>query len=323
LDVAGESNNVFCAIVANARRVRAIRRLLRRERPDATIAMMSSTSVLLALAGLPSSTGVRLGTERTHPPRFPLGKLWEFARRIAYRHLDAVVVLSAEARRWILAHTSAKRVVVIPNPVVLPLPRAQPERSPAEVGSTGRRRVLAVGRLGAEKGFDTLLESFAMIGPERKDWELVIIGEGPLRIVLEQRIHELGIGDVVYLPGRVGNMADWYASADVFVLSSRFEGFPNVLAEAMAHGLAVVSTDCETGPRDLIVDGANGLLVPVEERSALASSMARLMVDDQLRAVMGAAAAGLSERFGIADVAKRWEFVLETSASCSVGPRRR
>jgi glycosyltransferase involved in cell wall biosynthesis len=183
--------------------------------------------------------------------------------------------------------------------------------------------VLAAGRFGPEKGFETLLESFALIGAERKGWELVIVGDGPLRNILERRIHELGIGDAVHLPGRVGNMADWYSSADLFVLSSRFEGFPNVLVEAMAHGLAVISTDCETGPRELIVNGENGLLVPVEGTAALASSMARLMADHQLRVALGRAAAGIGERFGIVDVATQWESALEPCKLRAAGAFRR
>jgi glycosyltransferase involved in cell wall biosynthesis len=124
---------------------------------------------------------------------------------------------------------------------------------------------------------------------------------------LEAQIQALGLGQAVLLPGRAGNVSEWYRRADLFVLSSRFEGFPNVLAEAMASGLAVVSTDCPTGPAAIVRDGVDGLLVPVDQPAALRQALARLMHDGALRASMAQGACQLADRLAPEVVAGRWQ----------------
>jgi glycosyltransferase involved in cell wall biosynthesis len=152
-----------------------------------------------------------------------------------------------------------------------------------------------------------LLEAFAPLAFQHPSWRLVILGEGPERPVLEAHIQAMGLGQAVLLPGRAGNVSEWYRRADLFVLSSRFEGFPNVLAEAMASGLAVVSTDCPTGPAAIVRDGVDGLLVPVDQPAALRQALARLMHDDALRASMAQRACQLADRLAPEVVAGRWQ----------------
>jgi glycosyltransferase involved in cell wall biosynthesis len=166
--------------------------------------------------------------------------------------------------------------------------------------------LLAVGRLSQEKGFDLLLESWSTLANHQPHWRLVILGEGPERASLEAQIQALGLDRAVLLPGRAGNVSDWYRRADLFVLSSRFEGFPNVLAEAMASGLAVVSTDCPTGPAAIVRDGVDGLLVPMNQPAALREALARLMHDDAMRASMAQCASQIAGRLELEVVAGRW-----------------
>src|SRR5690606_28867861 len=137
---------------------------------------------------------------------------------------------------------------------------------------------LAVGRLHPVKGFDLLIQAFALIAPYFPDWDLVILGEGDERPRLQQQIQEADLSQRVQLMGRVGNMAEWYQYADMYVLSSRTEGLSNTLLEAMAAGLPVVAVDCDTGPREIIRDNIDGILVnPPDEPEALAAHLSDLM----------------------------------------------
>src|SRR5699024_4469850 len=145
----------------------------------------------------------------------------------------------------------------------------------------GRRRLLAVGRLHPVKGFDQLIEAFDSIAHFFPDWDLVILGEGPERTALEEQIHRTGLGERITLPGRVGNIGQWYDASDIYVLSSRTESLSNTLLEAMASGLAVVACDCETGPREIIRDTIDGALVqPAGDPEALAAYLSDLMAHE-------------------------------------------
>lgn len=310
-----QSAGLLDAMVGNSQRIRALRRVLIRERPELALSMMSTSNVLLALASLGLRGVTRIGSERTYPPRVPLGRSWEWLRRHTYGWLDAVVAVTSESREWVLAHTSARRVAVIPNPVRWPLPAAEPTRAPGSVGTRGRRRLLAVGRLGEEKRYDRLIETFARLGADAANWELMIVGEGPERPALQARIDALGLGGIAVLPGQVGNIGDWYASADLFVLTSRFEGFPNALVEAMAYGVPAVSVDCDTGPRDIIRHEVDGLLVPAGDDPALGAALARLMGDAPLRARFAARAVEVRDRFALARVSALWDELFRESSS--------
>jgi glycosyltransferase involved in cell wall biosynthesis len=307
LNLAGDSSNPLMAIVNNLRRAHALRRVLRNVQPEVSLAMMTTANILLALATLGLPQFAAIGSERVHPPQYSLGPLWEWLRSHAYGNLAAVTALTNESRAWLLTHTHARKVTVIPNPAPWPLPVQAPLLSVQSANAAGRKTLLAVGRLNAQKGFDLLITVFAEIAIRHQDWDLVILGEGPLRAVLEQQVTRTGLSQRIKLPGRAGNVADWYAAADIYVMSSRFEGFPNTLAEAMAHGLPAVSFDCDTGPRDIIRHAVDGLLVPNGDEAALRQALSRLMADDALRLQFAAKAKEVRERFSMQKIAAMWE----------------
>lgn len=309
LGLATERGGPLRGPIGNARRILSLRRELRRFRPDAAVAMMCRANVVLAAAAWGLGSMVRLGSERVYPPRLPLGWTWEWLRGVAYRWLDGVVAQTEASRQWIAEHTSARATVIIPNPLAWPLPRQEPIRAPM-APQGGRRRLLAVGRLDRQKGFDLLLDAFDQARHRAADWELVILGEGPERGALEAQVRAAGLSERVSLPGMVGNVGDWYAAADAFVLSSRFEGFPNALLEAMASGLPVLSADCETGPGEIIQHGVNGLLVPAGRADALGVALAGLLADAALRARLAARAVEVRERYSVDRIAQAWEALM-------------
>jgi len=310
LNMDGESSSRWRGLVQNIKRVRAVRRCLKSTRPHAALAMMSTANVLLALASVGLKNTVTVGAERVYPPHMPLGRPWELLRRHTYGLLNVVVAQTRLGAKWIERHTNAKRATVIPNSVVWPLTNHAPTIAVESVHATDRKLLLTVGRLSEQKQPKALIDAFQSLAGLRADWDLVILGEGPLRPGLEKQVAAADLNGRVFLPGRVGNMADWYARADLFVLNSRFEGFPNALVEAMAAGLPVVSTDCETGPRELIQHGVNGMLVAVDDTHAMTHMLALLMADPILRNKMAVRAAEVRENLAHGPIARKWEQTL-------------
>lgn len=325
LDLISSSRWIGESVARNVTRLRELRRALREVGPDVVLAVEDKTAVrtLLATCGLWPSVAV---WEQTDPRQFRLTKLWRVLRRALFPRAAVLAVQVERLRPWAEQFVSPEKVHVIPNPAV-PLdawdagdrtqngPTNGGRRSKSDTSPPDGGTALAVGRLVPAKGFDLLLEAFAACVRSRPDWRLVIVGEGTMRSKLERQAAHLGIEDHLELPGRVEDVASHYSNADLFVLSSRFEGFPNVLLEAMAAGLPVVSFDCPCGPAEIIRDGEDGVLVPAEDAAALASAMDRLMGNPDLRERLSRRAPAVLERYSVDSVAGRWERVLESVAS--------
>jgi len=306
LNTAGLSGGGIKGILANLRRVRALRAAMRAFRPDIVVGMMTTASVLavLAGAGLPCKV---VATEHTHPPSQQLPALWQWLRRKTYPRAAQVVALTRGTADWLAQHVPGSRLAVVPNSVRWPLASGQPRLVPP---SDAARYLLAVGRLHPDKGFEVLVEAYARIAADFPDWSLIILGEGGERPDLEARIRAAGLESRVHLPGRAGNVADWYHAADLYVLSSRFEGLSNTLLEALASGLPAVSFDCETGPREIVRDGVDGMLVrPDGDPDALAAALRQAMQDDALRHRFAQAAIDVRDRFSVQHVLQLWEAV--------------
>jgi glycosyltransferase involved in cell wall biosynthesis len=161
-----------------------------------------------------------------------------------------------------------------------------------------------------QKGFDLLLKAFAKTRQDFPQWRLVIWGEGSDRAELEAERDRLGLQDCVEMPGITSRPGIWVETADAFVLSSRYEGWGIVLLEAMAAGIPVLSFDCQWGPREMVDDGRDGLLVENGSVDALAAGLIRLLGDEELRARLGKAAAASAARFTPQNVMRDWDQVI-------------
>lgn len=299
---AGE-NNGLKALYRNLRRVLLLRRALRRITPEAVISFIDRTNVTVLLAGVGLKLPV-IVAERTDPAMLHSGKLWNFLCRLTYPVAAQVVVQSPEAADY-YRHYVRRPPAIIPNPVLYP--------EPGTTKTLGLKRpsVLAIGRFTHEKGFDLLLEAFARVAPRHPDWTLTILGDGPLRLKLEEQCYVLGLKDRVLMPGVIANASAVLQQADLFVLPSRFEGFPNALCEAMACGVAVLATNCPSGPRQIVQHNIDGLLVPSEDVMALALAMDGLMQNETERDRLGKQAMDVAERFSVLKVVDMWEDELE------------
>lgn len=307
LDLTDPRRNLAAAVMRTVRRARALRRVLRRVQPDIALSAMHTANVVLALAarGLPDLCAI--GSEHNFPPKAPMGIILETLRRHAYGRLAAVVALTRECGNWLSANSYAPSVVVIPNAVSWPLSRQEPQVDPANHCGPGRQILLGVGRLSMEKNFSTLIDVFARLASRHPHWDLVILGDGPQRAELQVQIDAAGLTGRALLPGRVGNVGDWYARAAMLAMTSHFEGFPNTLVEAMAYGLPAVSFDCDTGPRDIIRHDIDGLLVAPGDAKALESALEQLMGDTSLRSAFGARAVEARTRFSMQKITGMWE----------------
>jgi glycosyltransferase involved in cell wall biosynthesis len=312
LELDCNSANYFEALFKNLQRVRALRAVMQQERPNVAVAMMVTANILLAIAGLGLTIPV-IGSERVHPPTVPLGRIWETIRRWSYSHLFGLVAQTSQSADWLYRNTSAPRIKIIPNPVSYPLQSHEPRILPAKIQEeiACSSLLLAVGRLESQKGFDYLIQAFSEVGARHPDWGLVILGEGKQRTELEHQIKSLGIGNRVRLPGAVGNVGEWYAAADLYALTSRFEGFPNTLLEALAYGVPSLAVDCETGPRDILRNEVDGLLVRENDYPALVAALDRMISNDKERANYSKRAIEARDRFSTERVASLWEQLIK------------
>jgi GalNAc-alpha-(1->4)-GalNAc-alpha-(1->3)-diNAcBac-PP-undecaprenol alpha-1,4-N-acetyl-D-galactosaminyltransferase len=206
-----------------------------------------------------------------------------------------------------------EKMHVVYNAISLPEIEASTRQPVDGIDFGDRPTIITVGRHAEQKDHETLLRAFAVVR-QRLDARLVLLGQGPLRGDLEALARTLGVSDSVVFAGWQANPFAWLARADLFVLSSRFEGFGNVIVEAMACGLPVVSTDCPSGPREILLDGDAGLLVPVGDVAALADAMHSVLADRAVRDQLARKSQQRAPEFDISVIGPAYAALLRTYA---------
>jgi glycosyltransferase involved in cell wall biosynthesis len=266
-------------------RLRKVRPLVNEIAPDLIVCFQGGSfrSMQLYTMGLKIPL---IAAERTSPSLYDHANSWRmrFLEHQSFR-FARVITIQFERYRNLYPPYLRSQMVTIPNPV----PQARRLARPDETGPSGRWRLLSVGRLGYQKNFSILIEAFARLAERFPDWDLRIVGEGEDRIALETQIAQRPeLKDRITLPGAISAVDQEYASAHLFCLPSLWEGFPNALAEALAHGLPSVGFASCDGIPDLIEAGRNGALVKGDRNAAaLAEALAPLMADAEKRANLG------------------------------------
>jgi glycosyltransferase involved in cell wall biosynthesis len=283
-----------------------LRRLLQRERPTLLFATMAMSNVAAAVAcyGLPARPKLVLSEVNSHRKHEGIAGWQRPLIGWALRRADRIITQSHGLGDEIasLYGIPRARVVGIHNPIdIAAVRQAARDAAGTPPWEVGGPVIVAIGRLVRQKGFDILLRSFARI--EIPGSRLAILGEGPERAALTALADELGIADRLMLPGYVTVPEAWLANASVFVLSSRWEGFGNVVVEALACGAPVVATDCPHGPGEIVRHEHTGLLVPPEDVDALAAAMRRMLTDRAFARGCAEAAQGDIERFAAPRIA--------------------
>ncbi|GAB3200467.1 hypothetical protein GCM10027062_20130 [Nocardioides hungaricus] len=280
-------------------------------RLDADVVVTVTPALLAVAAQLVPRTAVLVHQEhRSSSDRTAgLEPLLAFAPRA-----DVVAMLTPSTADWLREQLGAvcPEIVVMPNP--LPL------------GFTPRSRldqplIVSAGRLVMEKQFGRLVQAFSEVADRIPDWRLRIHGDGPARPEIRRQVRKLGLYDRVELPGSTTDMAGEWAKASVAALTSRAEGFPLVVQEAMAAGVPVASFDAPSGPREIVRHEVNGLLVAPGSVAGMASALLRLATDDDLRRRLGEGALASSKQYDAGDLAARWVRIFEEARARRGDPR--
>lgn len=310
-------------IGAIQRAPRAYRRMVAEFRPDVVMSFLKGTNLLTWLALMNLGAGrpkwiAREGNNvlavvREEAPNALVERASLALTRTAYRRADAVLTNSADMAIGLAADLGldGRKVRMINNPIDL----AAITRSAVEPlsGAPQRPYVLSAGRLEYQKAHEVLIKAYAHSGIWRSH-ALVILGKGSKLPELHRLAAQLGVGEHVRFIGFVTNPYAWMAGADLFVLPSRWEGFPTVAAEAMACGTPVLLSDCHFGPRDIVVPGESGELVAPEDPEALAAAMSALIAEQGRRERLSAAGRQRVERFAIQAMNERYARLFEEFA---------
>ena len=305
------------------RRWRHLRRFLRRTRPQLIVSFLSYFSVLTAARA--AGIGARVVfNQQTPMSAFLTDEDYQWRRRwhrrafamvtrVGYRLTDAIVTTSKGVADDLVSHfgVAPARIRVVHNPVDVTAVTAAAREplEPAHERAWSRPVIVAAGRLADAKNYPLLIDALAHLR-RTVQARLFILGQGEREPALREQIARLGLGDAVVLCGFQSNPWKYISRADVFVLSSRYEGFGNVLVEAMACGVPVVAT-ASPGTREIVTDGSDGLLVDRHEPAALAAALERMLTDDDLRRRTAAAARLTAERFALPAIAVAYERAFE------------
>lgn len=307
LNLAKDSPTLIHALWNNLDRFRVLRQAISSLQPDAVISHMFASNILTLLSLLKTKYPV-IVTEQIDPEITPNQGWWGKLRRPVYPLAAKVVSVSQGVNQSFEWLPREKRTVIYN-----PLQPINDEKSAINLPKgidPNKKSVIAMGRLDYQKNFELLLSAFHKLVDKHPNWQLLIFGEGELRSKLEELVVNLGLTNRVFLPGVTNKPISILKRADLFVLSSRFEGLPLVLLEALACGLPIVSTDCPSGPREIIQDGIDGVLVPSEDVSALTKAMDCLMSNEGERKRLAERAPEASRRFSLDTVTEKWELLL-------------
>lgn len=252
----------------------SVLKILKKNKIDVGIGFMTTSNIHLAMASKVNGNPCII-SERIHPEHHHLGRFWQILRNISYPFAKILVVQTESIKKYFEAFVKSDKIEVIKNPLSIQL------MDKRENYVNRKNIILNVGRLDDQKHQELLIRAFSNLNNE--NWEVILVGEGQLRKEYENLIFTLGLEQKISLVGNVTNIEDYYNIASIFVFTSRYEGFPNALTEAIYFGLPCISTDCPTGPSEIIESGKNGFLIPVGDQDELENKLKSLISDENLR----------------------------------------
>ena len=290
-------------IINFIRRFLKLRAIWKQEKPDLILSFIGKNNIMAVVTsrflGIPVVVSVR-----GEPIEEYYTDNMRHQAKKTFRHAAGIIMQTKESMNF-FPENMQKKITLLPNPLnpsfTRPLFEGQREK-----------RIVTVGRMDENKNHKMLINAFAKIHEEFFDFTLQIYGNGECKNALQQQIDMLNLQDVATLPGTVGNVADAIQNASLFVLTSYSEGMPNTIMEAMALGIPCISTDCVNGgPRALITDGVNGLLIPVGDEEALVRAMTDLLSHPDILQNMSNKAFELQDRYHPDKVNRQWKEYLE------------
>jgi glycosyltransferase involved in cell wall biosynthesis len=307
------------SVSAKLRQLLHFIRTVRKEKPDVILSMLTHNNIMAILSGLLFRTRV-IACEhntlseviKTEEGKRMLGIPVSLLVKIFYRFADKIIAVSEGIGLNLISDFGimSEKVKTIYNPIDLSRINASIPDSPEHAFFREQKPiVIAMGRLTQQKGFDILLKAFSRVISEI-DARLIVMGEGPDRTYLENIIRDVGIADKASLTGFQRNPHTFLAHSDIFVLSSRYEGLPMAILEAMACGIPVISTDCRSGPREILQNGQCGILVPVGDESALAKAIISLLKNERQRENFSRLGKERLKDFSLDEIVRQYEEVI-------------
>lgn len=291
------------------KRILKLRQALKRVKPDVVISFVDVTNITVLLAG----TRLHIPTivcERTHPQYYRLPAVYNRLRLLTYSWARRVICQTASASEY-FSNISYRKKAIIPNYVKKP----GYQKNEADV-LRPVQKIMSVGRLCSNKGFTTLIKAFSEVVHQKPNLTLTIYGEGAERQNLEALIRELDLTGKIFLPGIIKDVEAALYQADLFVFPSLYEGFPNVLCEAMAVGLPVIASNC-SGNIDIVQEGVDGRLFVVGDVGQLKRLMRELIKDAPQRVKLSKGAMQLPDRFSQEAILQKWDAALREAVGLS------
>ena len=301
LNETANSVTLLGGFIANFKRIRKLRKIIKAIKPVNVISFLCMTNILTIIAAVRLPTRIII-SERNDPAKQSFGYLWDMLRRKYYPKADRVTANTQAAIDTMSRYVPLAKLAYIQNPVL--------NRLSGESVLLSHPTILAVGRLHHQKGYDILLQAFSIFNREYPEWRLIILGDGPLKKSLQDQAKKLGIVDCVDWRGEVNNPFPYYQAAQLFVMSSRHEGMPNALLEAMQCHLPAIVNDALPGPLRYIEHNVSGLVVPVEDVPALAAALTRMASDADFRNKLAMAAKEKLKHHDIENVICAWNLLL-------------
>jgi glycosyltransferase involved in cell wall biosynthesis len=280
-----------------------LRKYIQKCKPNIVLAMPEEIGIFVITALIGTKTLIVV-SERNNPWVMPYKKITRVIRKLVYPFANGIIFQTEMAKSFFPKYIQNKGVV-LDNPLDL-------SKIPEQYSGERKKIIVGAGRLVKQKNFSLLIDAFSIFYSVNKDYKLVIYGEGNDRKELENYALEKLPLDVVSFPGTSNDLLNKIFDAAIFVLSSDYEGVPNILIEAMAIGMPVISTDCEPGgARMLIQDRINGLLVPIKNQDLLANAISIIANDSSFALSISEAAISIRQRFDAEKVASDWLNYLE------------
>lgn len=296
------SSNLLTALYANYTLTKKIKYHLKAENASLAIAFLTSTNILATIACKSLKIPVII-SERNNPAVEKTPFMWTKLRRLYYPKANFLVVQNTEIADFYKSFIPPANLKVIKNPLS---PKLLAERKKVDK----EKIILNVGRLTHQKAQDLLIKAFATV--HTPGWKLRIIGNGYRAEELKTLIAQLNLTAFVEILPATNRIDEQYNTASIFAFTSVYEGSPNALIEAMAFGLPCISTNCPTGPSELIQNGQNGLLIPMNHQKELEEHLQKLMKDERLRNLLGNEAAKSVKAFEATSISAQWMQLIDS-----------
>lgn len=297
-------SSLFQSLKLNYQLLKGVYKIIKSEKIDIIIGFITSANIIATIAAKLNSTPCII-SERNNPMIEEVPKFWIILRNYIYPLADKLILQTEGVKKFYVNKIKSHKISILPNPISTDLSLLRNEDIVKE------KIILTVGRLDANKCHDLIINAFKNINS--KDWKLVIVGTGPMENELKKLVKKHNVQDKVEILGKVKQIHEYYNKAGIFVFASRMEGFPNALLEAMYFGIPTISTDCNFGPSEIINDGENGYLIPIEDQNMLEKRLTNLIGDEKLRDKFSNNSKLTTKTFLCDAVVKKWDKVISSS----------